>query len=283
MIEINELPELHRPVLLLAFEGWNDAAAAATGVIDHLVDVWDAEVVAAVDPEEFYDFQVNRPSIGADDQGMRRLTWPSTELYLARPQGLNRDVLLLRGIEPNMRWRQFTAEILAAADDLEVEMVISLGAMLAETPHTRPIQVSGHSSEPELEDRLDLQPATYEGPTGIVGVITDACQRLDLPVVSFWAAVPHYLPAPPCPKATLALLGQVEDVLDCSVPLGELPEDAQAWDRGVAELADEDEDIADYVRQLEESSDTADLPEASGDAIAREFERYLKRRQNPSD
>ena len=283
MIEINELPELHRPVLLLAFEGWNDAAAAATGVIDHLVDVWDAEVVAAVDPEEFYDFQVNRPSIGADDQGMRRLTWPSTELYLARPQGLNRDVLLLRGIEPNMRWRQFTAEILAAADDLEVEMVISLGAMLAETPHTRPIQVSGYSSEPELEDRLDLQPATYEGPTGIVGVITDACQRLDLPVVSFWAAVPHYLPAPPCPKATLALLGQVEDVLDCSVPLGELPEDAQAWDRGVAELADEDEDIADYVRQLEESSDTADLPEASGDAIAREFERYLKRRQNPSD
>ena len=282
MIEINELPELHRPVLLLAFEGWNDAAAAATGVIDHLVDVWDAEVVAAVDPEEFYDFQVNRPSIGADDQGMRRLTWPSTELYLARPQGLNRDVLLLRGIEPNMRWRQFTAEILAAADDLEVEMVISLGAMLAETPHTRPIQVSGYSSEPELEDRLDLQPATYEGPTGIVGVITDACQRLDLPVVSFWAAVPHYLPAPPCPKATLALLGQVEDVLDCSVPLGELPEDAQAWDRGVAELADEDEDIADYVRQLEESSDTADLPEASGDAIAREFERYLKRRTDES-
>jgi proteasome assembly chaperone (PAC2) family protein len=190
-------------------------------------------------------------------------------------------VVLLRGIEPNMRWRQFCAELLAAADDLGVQLVVTLGALLAETPHTRPIQVSGTATEPDLEDRLDLEPSSYEGPTGIVGVFQDACGRVDLPAVSFWAAVPHYLPQPPCPKATLALLGQVEDLLEIAIPLGDLPEESRAWDRGVAELQEEDEEMADYVRSLEEAQDTAELPEASGEAIAREFERYLKRRQNP--
>jgi predicted ATP-grasp superfamily ATP-dependent carboligase len=153
--------------------------------------------------------------------------------------------------------------------------------MLAETPHTRPIQVSGTATELELEDRLKLEQSRYEGPTGIVGVFQDACVRLDIPAVSFWAAVPHYLPQPPCPKATLALLGQVEDLLETSIPLGDLPEDARAWERGVAELAEEDEDIAEYVRSLEDTTDAAELPEASGEAIAREFERYLKRRERP--
>jgi predicted ATP-grasp superfamily ATP-dependent carboligase len=189
--------------------------------------------------------------------------------------------VLLRGIEPNMRWRQFCAELLAAADDLGVELVVTLGALLAETPHTRPIPVTGTATELDLDDRLKLEPSTYEGPTGIVGVLQDACGRLDLPAVSFWAAVPHYLPQAPCPKGTLALLTQVEDILEVSVPLGDLPEETRAWERGVAELAEEDEDVAEYVRSLEESKDTADLPEASGEAIAREFERYLKRREDP--
>ena len=281
MIEIEDAPDLVSPVLIGAFEGWNDAANAATGVIDHLIDVWDARLVGAIDPEEFYDFQVNRPMVATTDEGMRRITWPTSQLYVARPTGAHHDVVLVRGIEPNMRWRQFCAEILAAADELGVELVVTLGALLAETPHTRPIPVSGSATELDVHDRLKLEASSYEGPTGIVGVLQDACIRLDVPAVSFWAAVPHYLPQPPCPKATLALLGQLEDLFELSIPLGDLPEDARAWERGVAELAEEDEDIAEYVRNLEESADAVDLPEASGEAIAKEFERFLRRRDNP--
>lgn len=283
MIELDEVRPLVNPVLICAFEGWNDAAGAATGVLDHLLDVWDATLVAAIDPEDYYDFQVNRPLIGSGEDGIRRITWPSTQVHLVRPPGSHRDVLLLRGIEPNMRWRQFCGEILEAAEVWGVTLVVTLGALLAETPHTRPIPVSGTATELDLHDRLKLEAPTYEGPTGIVGVLQDACTQVDLPAVSFWAAVPHYLPQPPCPKATLALLEQVEDVLELSVDLGDLPEESRAWDRGVNELAEEDEEISAYVRSLEESTDAADLPEASGEAIAREFERYLKRRQQPPE
>ncbi len=278
MIEFDDVPELVDPVLIAAFEGWNDAAESASGLVAHLAEVWNARVVARVDPEDFYDYQVNRPLVGADATGMRTISWPGTELLVARPPGARRDVVLLRGMEPSMRWRQFTAELLAAIDNLGVELVVTVGALLAEMPHTRPIQVSGTATEVDLEDRLKLEPSTYEGPTGIIGVLLDACVSVDLPAVSFWAAVPHYIPQPPCPKATLALLGHVEDLLEISVPLGDLPEDARAWERGVAELAEEDEDIAEYVHMLEENQDTTELPEASGEAIAREFERYLKRR-----
>lgn len=278
MIEIEELPDLVDPVLVSAFEGWNDAAGAATGVVDHLLEVWDAQLVGSVDPEDFYDFQVNRPVVSTGEDGIRRLAWPSTQVFVARAPGVHRDFVLVRGIEPNMRWRQFCAELLAAGDSLSVGLVVTLGAMLAETPHTRPIQVSGSASEPDLDDRLEVERSTYEGPTGIVGVLHDACDRLDLPVASLWASVPHYLPQPPCPKATLALLTHLEDLLDLSIPLGDLPEESRAWDRGVAEMAEEDEDIAEYVRSLEESADTANLPEASGEEIAKAFERYLRRR-----
>jgi proteasome assembly chaperone (PAC2) family protein len=283
VIEIDVVRPLVNPVMICAFEGWNDAAGAATGVLDHLIEVWDAQLVAAIDPEDYYDFQVNRPVVGTNDEGMRRITWPSTQMFVARPAGSHRDVVLLRGIEPNMRWRGFCAELLAAADDLEVNQVVTLGALLAETPHTRPIPVTGTATELDLDDRLKLEPSTYEGPTGIVGVLQDACGRLDIPAVSFWAAVPHYLPQAPCPKGTLALLTQVEDLLEISIPLGDLPEESRAWERGVEELAEEDEDVAEYVRSLEESKDTAELPEASGEAIAREFERYLKRRNDSND
>jgi proteasome assembly chaperone (PAC2) family protein len=280
VIEIEDAPDLVDPIVIAAFEGWNDAADAASSVVDHLMRVWDARLVGAVDPEDFYDFQVNRPHVGIDGSGMRKITWPTTRIAVASPPDLDRDVILVRGIEPNMRWRQFCAELLAACDELDAQLVVTLGALLSDTPHTRPIPVTGTSTEPELIDRLKLEQSTYEGPTGIVGVFQDACVRLDMPAVSYWAAVPHYVAQPPCPKATVALLGQLEDLLECSIPLGELPEDARAWERGVDELAQEDEDVADYVRSLEESRDTADLPEASGEAIAREFERYLKRRQS---
>ncbi|HEX6877286.1 MAG TPA: PAC2 family protein [Nocardioidaceae bacterium] len=279
MIELEEVPDLESPVLIAAFEGWNDAADAASAVVDHLIKVWDARVVAVIDPEDFYDFQMNRPVVSTNDAGMRKITWPSTQISVARPPGSDRDIVLLRGIEPNMRWRQFCAELLAAADELGTELVVTLGALLADTPHTRPVPVSGTATEPELADRLKLEQSNYEGPTGIVGVFQDACVQLDIPAVSFWAAVPHYVAQPPCPKATMALLGQLEDLLEISIPLADLPEEARAWERGVDELAEEDEEIADYVRALEETRDTADLPEASGEAIAREFERYLKRRE----
>ena len=184
---------LDAPVVIAAFEGWNDAADAASAVIDHLLKVWDARIIGAIDPEEFYDFQVNRPTVGTDDHGFRRLTWPSTQIAVASPPDLDRDVILIRGIEPNMRWRQFCAELLAACDDLGGELVVTLGALLADTPHTRPIPVTGTATEPDLVDRLKLEQSTYEGPTGIVGVFQDACVRLDVPAVSYWAAVPHYV------------------------------------------------------------------------------------------
>lgn len=278
MIEIDALTELVDPVVIAAFGGWNDAADAATTVVQHLMDEWDATVVGRFDPEHYYDFQVNRPVVGLDDDGRRTLSWPGTEIAVASPPNLERDVILVRGIEPNMRWRQFTADLLAACDDLGAQLVITLGALLADTPHTRPVPISGTTSAPDLSQHMGLEVSTYEGPTGIVGVIQDACARLDIPAVSYWAAVPHYVAQPPCPKASLALLGRLEEILGSPLPLGELPEEAKAWERGVAQLTEEDEDIADYVRQLEEARDAADLPEASGEAIAAEFERYLRRR-----
>ena len=281
MIEIEALRPLRSPVLVAAFEGWNDAADAASAAVDHLLEVWSGELVAVIDPEDFYDFQVNRPTVSSDEDGGRRITWPSTQLSIASPPGSDRDVILLRGIEPNMRWRQFCAELLAGADELGAALCVTLGALLADTPHTRPIPVSGTTTDDDLRERLDLEESTYEGPTGIVGVFQDACVSTGMPAVSIWAAVPHYVAQPPCPKATLALLGMVEDVLGLTIPLGDLAELAKAWERGVDELAAEDDEIGAYVRSLEETRDTAELPEASGEAIAREFERYLKRRQRP--
>ncbi|WP_252373576.1 PAC2 family protein [Pimelobacter sp. 30-1] len=277
-MEIETVTGLVRPVVIAAFEGWNDAAESATGVVDHLMRVWNAKVVAAIDPEDYYDFQVNRPTVGIDEHGFRKLTWPSTHVAVASPPDLHRDVILIRGIEPNMRWRQFTEELLGTVDELGGELLVTLGALLSDSPHTRPIPVSGSATEADLLDRLSLEQSTYEGPTGIVGVLQEACVRVDMPAVSYWAAVPHYVAQPPCPKATLALIGRLEDLLEVPIPLGDLPDEARAWERGVDELAEEDEDIAEYVRSLEESRDTADLPEATGEAIAREFERYLKRR-----
>ena len=186
---MEDVPGLVDPVVIAAFEGWNDAADAASSVVDHLMTVWSARVVATIDPDEFYDFQVNRPMVGTDEQGMRRLTWPGTQIAVASPPELDRDVILIRGIEPNMKWRLFCAELLAAVDDLGGRMVITLGALLADTPHTRPIPVTGTATELELVDRLKVEQSSYEGPTGIVGVFQDACTRLDIPAVSYLSLI----------------------------------------------------------------------------------------------
>jgi predicted ATP-grasp superfamily ATP-dependent carboligase len=206
------------------------------------------------------------------------LVWPTSRLSHAKPPDAGRDLLLLHGIEPNMRWRGFTSELVTAFTDLGVELVILLGALLADSPHTRPLQVTAAASGPELAAQLHVEPVDYKGPTGIVGVLQQACTTAGLPSVSLWAAVPHYVAQPPSPKATLALLRSVEDILDISLPLADLPAEARAWERGVDELAEQDSDVAEYVRSLEEARDATELPEASGDAIAREFERYLRRR-----
>lgn len=278
MIEFDGLPKLTDPVLIAAFEGWNDAGESASATITHLREVWQAEFVTELDSEEYYDYQVNRPHIGVDGLGVRQLEWPATRVYLARIPLFPRDVVLVQGIEPNMRWQQFTREILGLAAELDINLVITLGALLSDNPHTRPVPVTGATSDPALEEMYGLEPSSYEGPTGIVGVLHEACQRFGIPSVSLWAAIPHYVGQPPCPKGTLALVRKVEDILDVPLPLGELVEEARAWEIGVDELAEDDEEVADYVRQLEQARDTTDLPEASGDAIAREFERYLRRR-----
>ena len=275
-----DLANLRDPVVIAAFEGWNDAAEAATGAVDHLIDEWDAELVTEIDPEDYYDFQVNRPTVGIDEEGIREITWPTTRMYLARPDDTDRDVLLIRGIEPNMRWRTFCQELITVVDESNAQLVVVLGALLADSPHTRPIPVSATSSDPELTASWSLEPSSYEGPTGITGVFADLCNSLGVPSVSVWSAIPHYIAGTPCPKASLALLGKVEALLDLPIPEGDLPELARAWQRGADELSEEDPEVAEYVATLEQQRDTTDLPEASGDAIAAEFERYLRRRNN---
>jgi proteasome assembly chaperone (PAC2) family protein len=214
----------------------------------------------------------------------RKITWPTTRVSVCSPPGSDRDVVLVRGVEPNMRWRGFCLELVEIGRALGVEMVVTLGALLADSPHTRPVPVSGTASDPSVAAELRLEASRYEGPTGIVGVFQDACTQIGMRAVSFWAAVPHYVASPPCPKATVALLRRVEDLLDIAVPLGDLVERARAWERQVDELAAEDSDIAEYIASLEQrESDVPDVdrPEASGEAIAQEFERYLRRRNDP--
>jgi hypothetical protein len=276
--DLRDLRDLVDPVVVLAFGGWNDAGNAATGAVEHLDDAYDAEPVFALDPDDYYDFQVNRPQVELNDEDERLISWPTTEFKLAElPDG--RDLILVLGLEPNLRWRQFSTVIVSALRSANVNRVHLLGALLADTPHTRPVPVSVSTGDRELMKQLGLAPSTYEGPTGIVGVLADSLQRAGIEVLMLWAAVPHYVSHPPCPKGTLALLSQLEQVLDYSLDFGELPELARAWERGVDELAAEDTEVAEYVTSLEQQQDAAELPEASGDAIAAEFERYLRRRQ----
>ena len=264
--------------MLAAFEGWNDAGSAATQALVHLHETWHAEDVEELDPEEYHDFQVSRPTTSLDDEGRREITWPTTSVAVANRGGTGDPVVLVHGIEPSMRWRRYCSELLDAAQRLGVTTVVTLGALLADVPHTRPIPVTATSDDPELQDALGLDANTYEGPTGIVGILQHEAARRGMRALSVWGAVPHYVAHPPSPKATLALLVRIEELLGESLPMGDLAEDAEAWQHGVDELAAEDTEIAEYVAQLEEAKDTAELPEASGEAIAREFERYLRRR-----
>ena len=291
-MDIHKIPNLRSPVMLIAFSGWNDAAEAATGAASHILGAWTdqihaidestgvvPELIADVDPEEFYDFQVNRPMVYVDDSQIRSLTWPTTQVFGLQMPGLEFDFVIVRGVEPSMKWKSFVSELLDLADDLEVSMILTLGSMLADAPHSRPITVSGSGVNPDIAKRLGVEVSKYEGPTGILGVIQDACLRRGIDAVSLWAAIPHYASNSPSPKATLALVNALEDFLEITLPQGDLPEESRAWEAEVDELAREDSDVAEYVKALEESKDSFALSDVSGDELARELERFL-RRQN---
>jgi proteasome assembly chaperone (PAC2) family protein len=276
--EFDGLPVLRNPVAVAAFEGWNDAADASTAAVEHLEQEWGAETIASLDPEEFYDFQVNRPTVVQSGDETRRIDWPTTRFSVASPADTERDVVLIRGIEPSMRWRTFCDELLEVCHSLEVSRIVLLGALLADVPYTRPLPVSGNAANKKASERYGLTPTRYEGPTGIVGVLHEACTHADLDAVSFWVHVPHYANNPPCPKATLALLHRIEEILDLPVPTTDLAEQASEWEERLRLAAEQDAELAEYVRELEERSGDPGLRPASGDEIAKEFEKYLRRR-----
>ncbi len=269
--------QLRNPIMIAAFEGWNDAGESASGAIAHLLTAWTHQELARFNPEEFYDFQVNRPQIKVDERIVREIIWPNTIVYAATSPSLKNDFLIVKGIEPSMRWPSFAKQILDLADDYEVSLLITMGALLADSPHTRPITVTGSGAHPDIAAKLGIEVSRYEGPTGIVGVLQDAAYKRSIDAVSLWAAVPHYVSTPPSPKASLALINALEDFLEISIPLGNLPRRADEWEIAVNQMAEEDLEVAEYVKQLESSKDAAELPDVTGESIAKEVERFLRR------
>jgi len=266
-------------IMIAAFEGWNDAGSAASAALDHLVDTWGAAEYATLDSEEFHDFQVNRPAISRLPTGDRFVSWPGTIVSTtSAPNGSGRSLALVRGIEPSMRWRRFVGEILDHASELGVTTLITAGALLVDAPHTRPLPIFVTSEDSRTRDTFDLERSDYDGPTGILGILGHEASLRGIRVLSIWVGIPHYVGHPPSPKGTMALLGQIERFLGVSINLADLPYESQAWQRGADELAEDDEEVADHVKHLEELMDEASLPEASGEAIAAEFEQFLRRR-----
>ena len=272
-------PDLRSPVLVCAFAGWNDAAGAATTALTSVAEALDADLVAQVDPEEFFDFQANRPTIRLSEGQSREIEWPGNVLMTARPQGAERDLVLLAGTEPNLRWRTFSEALAEGAEQLGVEMMITLGALIADVAHTLPVPITGLASDAEMVERLDLTRSNYEGPTGIVGVVHDSCGRRGIPSASLWAAVPHYAAAVPNPKAALALLRRLEGLVGVAVEASGLEEEAAAFEGQVSRAVAANPEIAEMVTRLEEQqSEQLELDEEvpSGESLAREFERYLR-------
>jgi proteasome assembly chaperone (PAC2) family protein len=281
-----EEPELRSPVLVCAFAGWNDAASAATAALEAVAMSLDAHVVGRIDPEEFFDFQVARPTIRLTDGQARHIDWPQTTLMAAQAPSAQRDLALLSGTEPNLRWRRFTETIVDAASTLGVEMVVTLGALIADVAHTRPVPVTGLASDPELVEQLGLSRSNYEGPTGIVGVLHDACARQGLTSASLWAAVPHYVAAVPNPKAALALLRRLEGVTGIAIEAGELEEASERFDDQIDRAVASNPEIEELVGRLEQQqADAIDLSQQlpSGDAIASELQQFLRQQTPPDD
>ena len=270
-------PELRRPVLVAGFEGWNDAASAASEAAGWLTRQFGATKVASMDPEEHFDFQSARPTVELVDGVTRDLTWPANEFFAVPVDA--RDLVVLRGVEPNLRWPSFCREVLGVAGETGCEMVVTLGALLADVPHTRPVRVTGATTDPDLMANLHLQRSRYEGPTGIVGVLHDTARATGIASASLWAPVPHYVSTPPNPLATRALLDRLGHLLGTAFELGELDELSEAWQTRVDEVVSQDDDVRSYVGQLEERYDTeAETDVPSGEGLADEVEQFLRDR-----
>lgn len=285
LVEWHDEMDLRAPVLIAAFKGWNDAGDAASFAAEHLSRVWEARKVASIDPEEFFDFQAVRPQVELVDGVTRKITWPSNEFHAARLPGAPGDALLLMGTEPSHRWRTFSDLIVDIAEKHKVSLVITLGSLLADVPHSRDVPITGTAGDKDLIDSLGLTRSRYEGPTGIVGVLHDACARRGMGSASLWAAVPHYLAVTPNPKAALALVDKTVSLVKAAADIGDLERASQIYEERVTEIVASDEDVAGYVSLLEERADgreddeidIADLP--SGDAMAAELEKYLRDRE----
>jgi proteasome assembly chaperone (PAC2) family protein len=292
-VESNELrisarPTLRRPVLLTAFQGWNDGGQAATLAGGYLARLWGAERFADIDPEGFVDFQATRPQVSLDEGMTRHITWPENAFYHASIPDADRDAVILLGVEPNYRWRTFVDLTVGLARDLEVSLVVTLGALLADVPHTRPAPVTGAATDPKLVDELGLRQSRYEGPTGIVGVLHDACARHGTSSVSLWAAVPHYVSLAPSPRAARALCARLSDLLGISIDLTELEEAERSYAEQVSEAVASDSETASYVEELERRADSLEqfVDEGgfpSGDSIAAELTRFLREREEDDD
>jgi len=284
-LQISSRPELERPVLIGAFRGWNDGGQGASLAAGYLAKLWEAKRFAEIDPENFFDFQATRPHVSLEEGLTRKIDWPATVFYHARPPELDRDVVLLLGMEPNLRWRTFTDMIVGFLNELGIELVVTLGALLADVPHTRPCPVTGSATDKELVERLGLSASRYEGPTGIVGVLHDACRRAGISSASLWAAVPHYVSLTPSPKAALALSDRLADLLEAEIDTSELAEASENYAEQVSEAVASDPDTAAYIEELEQRADTlaeeADLP--SGDALAAELTRFLRERDDEQE
>ncbi|MEP6909668.1 MAG: PAC2 family protein [Actinomycetota bacterium] len=284
-LQISSQPQLERPILIGAFRGWNDGGQGASLATGYLAKLWDAERFAEIDPENFFDFQAARPHVSLEEGLTRKIDWPATVFYHGRPPGLDRDVVLLLGMEPNLRWRTFTELIVRFLTDLGVELVVTLGALLADVPHTRPCPVTGSATDEELVQRLGLSASRYEGPTGIVGVLHDACRQAGISSASLWAAVPHYVSLTPTPKAALALTDRLADLIEADIDTTELAEASENYSEQVSEAVASDPDTAAYIEELEQRADTlaeeADLP--SGEALAAELTRFLREQDDERD
>jgi proteasome assembly chaperone (PAC2) family protein len=274
-----ERPRLREPVLICAFEGWNDAGDAATFAASYLAERWETTTFADIDPEEFYDFTATRPRVRLDEGEQREIVWPANEFVAGPLPGHDRDVVLLRGHEPQLKWRTFCDQIVTVARDLDVRLVVTLGALLAEVPHSRPVSVIGTAADDDLIEQLDLRRSTYEGPTGIVGVLQDAFRTAGIPAASLWAAVPTYVPGAPSPKAALALIERTAGLLDVGVVTTELEIASASYERQIDELVQEDDETATYVADLETRYDDGDADFGDATSLVEEVERFL--RQHP--
>jgi proteasome assembly chaperone (PAC2) family protein len=277
-----DLPHLRSPLLVCAFRGWNDAAAAASTALGTIASSFESELIARVDPEEYFDFQTTRPTISMDEGQTRRLDWPANNLIAVRVPGGDRDLVLLDGTEPNLRWRTFSESIATAADALGVERVITLGALIAEVSHTLPVPITGLASDRQMVEELEFERSNYEGPTGIVGVIHDLCRQAGMDSVSLWAAVPHYVAAIPNPKAALALLRRLEGLTGIAVEASSLEEETTDYEEQITHAVSANPEIEELVARIEAeqvnllTQEGDELP--SADSIAREFQRFLKQR-----